>query len=121
MAPEGSALSRGDVAGPRFADAAELAAWLGEHNVDTSVYGRGSAKTVEDLLGEIEAGETRLEVVASAAAAGGRAGARRIVEVLNVYISSDDGKQARTRVLQTAVTLLLSSYCMQEDYKTCSL
>ncbi len=43
-----------------FQNSSELACWLRDRGVDLSCWGVGEAKTVEDLLGEIHAGEASL-------------------------------------------------------------
>jgi len=41
-----------------FDDGAELRAWLRERGIDTSLWGHGAAKTIDDLLAEIRKGES---------------------------------------------------------------
>lgn len=57
-----------------------LNVWLIEHGIDTSVWGVGVAKSVEDLWTEILQGESQLE----------SAPLLRLVQVVNVIIRCGD-------------------------------
>lgn len=64
-----------------FQSAREVEAWLQRHGIDTSAYGKGSAKPVELLWIEVQEGETALAVAEDGAPL-------RRVSVLNVLVSS---------------------------------
>ncbi|KAG2493574.1 hypothetical protein HYH03_008093 [Edaphochlamys debaryana] len=66
------------------ASAAELQSWLEQGGVDTNVYGKGMAKTVDDLFDEVSKQESILEFE------GGKA--LRIVNVLSLHILNSRGQ-----------------------------
>jgi len=64
--------------------AAELEQWLVSGGIDTSLYGRGAAKSVEELFEEVELGESVLHAVEGDCC--------RVVSVLNVFIQNSNGQ-----------------------------
>lgn len=65
--------------------APQLQAWLGRNGVDTSCYGKGTAKTVDDLLEEAKRKESRLDT-------GDDGKALRVVKVLSLWILNQRGQ-----------------------------
>jgi len=70
----------------RFGSADELAAWLAAHGVSTAAYGMGGAKSVDDLLEELDTGESVLQLSA------GDGEPTRHVSVLNLLITNERGQ-----------------------------
>ncbi|KAL0028673.1 hypothetical protein WJX79_009914 [Trebouxia sp. C0005] len=67
-----------------FVDADALSSWLVDHDVDLTGYGRGQAKSVQQLWREVEDGETVFSVSGKAVT--------RCIDTLLVYIISSSNK-----------------------------
>ncbi|DBA87584.1 TPA: hypothetical protein ACH3X1_004607 [Trebouxia sp. C0004] len=68
----------------RFVDANALSTWLVDHDVDLTAYGKGQAKSVQQLWREVEDGETVFSVSGKAVT--------RCIDTLLVYIISSSNK-----------------------------
>jgi hypothetical protein len=68
-----------------FATVEKFARWLERHGVDTSSWGQSKAKSVADLLAELEAMESTLEVRADGSVA-------RVLSVVNVVVRNANSR-----------------------------